>query len=238
MIVDNFDTYGQFVFDTRTDTIHSVELLARPRNARKRIDLDTFFELVEDESLVQWFICQVKQGHQFQQLTGIHPHINADRRILESTTLVSMLGVHTEYDMTLEITQVQGLPAVERIKKLRECKAHHVRVALDDYTLDNNMYDIAEYEFAMIKLDRTMLIRAETDYQYAKRLKDLVALFPDTEFVVEGVENAHQVRMMESLGFHLFQGYYFHKAELLSDLTERYLLPKGVPRDKVPPATI
>ena len=238
MIVHNFDTYGQFVYDVDRDEIHSVELLARPKTTRKRVDLETFFELIEDTALVNWFDLQVKQGYKFYNNTGIHPHVNIDRRVLDAIKVSSHLPNGETFPFTLEITQVQGLPTVKRIQKLRDCENCDVTIALDDYVISNDIFKITEYQFDIIKLDRSMIVRAETDYRYVQRLTDLVNRFPTTEFVVEGVENAHQVALMRSIGFNLFQGYYFHKPEPLDWLFEHYRLPEGTTLETAPKATI
>lgn len=218
MIMKNFKTYGQYIYDTRDDTIHSVEFLARPVEVNVPMDLDAFFSLVESPTLERWFLYQLEQAALFYKLTGIRAHINLDARTLgrlNAKNLTKLVG--TDIQVAVEITQIQGLPIHEEVNYLHSLAPDNVKIVLDDLDIKNNLEELQKYKFHEVKIDRSMVEAVENDFHIAKKLKDIKKAF-DVEMIVEGVENIHQLLMLQKLGFNIFQGFYFSKPESLQDI--------------------
>lgn len=217
MIVQNFETKGQLIYDARNDKVHSVELLARPKTGE--LDIEKFFQNVQTDSLTKWFTMQIEEAVSFNRITGIETHVNLDKRtLMEDFGLInSMLSsVPENSNITVEITQIHGLPNPVYISKLEN---KNIKFALDDFVIMDKPIEnsLIEYKFDTIKIDRSMLMRAENCFDTLQKLKTLRRML-DVEFIVEGVENYHQMAMMQDAGFYLFQGYYFHKPEPLENL--------------------
>lgn len=227
MIKTNFSTYGQIIYDTKTDSVHSVEFLSRPKDGID-IDIERYFKTIDDESLMKWFNHQIGEAIDFYKKTSIEPHVNIDLDIFEKITELDAWD-YEDYDsqFTLEITQVRGLPSVEILNQLKDpinfpskWPWKGIRVALDDYDM-NNIYhtDLDGYNFDMIKIDKSLVHAAIMSKDVYDHLIELRRKH-DCEFVVEGVETIYQVEMLQRMGFHLFQGYFFHKPEPLETLIE------------------
>lgn len=174
MIMKNFKTYGQYIYDTRDDTIHSVEFLARPMEVNVPMDLDAFFSLVESPTLERWFLYQLEQAALFYKLTGIRAHINLDARTLDRLNakhLTKLVGI--DIQVAVEITQIQGLPIHEEVNYLHSLAPDNVKIVLDDLDIKNNLEELQKYKFHEVKIDRSMVEAVENDFHIAKKLKDI-----------------------------------------------------------------
>lgn len=218
MLVTNFKTYVQLIYDVTTDAFVSAELLARP--SAGKLDIENFFKNVDTSSLTAWFEQQVTESILFKQQTNISAHVNIDKRtIIEDKDIVlqSINDPENEH-LILEITQVQGLPEKECFRKFSNKIKCTIKFALDDFIFDcMNYTTLREHEFDVIKIDRSVIHEANTNYTVQKNLIQLQHDF-DAEFIVEGVETHNDVELMKSLGFTKFQGYFYHKPQPLNDV--------------------
>jgi len=230
MIKDNFETYGQLVYDAYRDNVHSVEFLGRLKND-VGVEIEHFFKNAEKADLVRWFNHQIDEAIEFYRTTGFEPHVNIDLSVFDEITRLEAWEREAEdVKFTLEVTQVQGVPDLEIISQLKDPKNFPTKwpwkgitLALDDYDM-NNMKQIEilkDYKFDIIKIDKSLVSKAESDYKIYKHLLDMKKNF-NSNFIVEGVETAAQYRMLTDMGFHLFQGYFFHKPERLEDIISAY----------------
>lgn len=228
MIKSNFSTYGQIIYDTKTNSVHSVEFLSRPKDGAA-MDIELYFKNIDNASLMFWFNHQIGEAINFYRTTGVTPHVNIDFRTFEQVT-ESYAWEHKADDVsfTLEFTQIEGLPESNLIEELKNPSNFPTKwpwkglhTALDDYDMNNVMHNnVEKYNFDIIKIDKSLVKIAETSNEVYNHLKKMVET-RDCEFIVEGVENIYQLRMMQEMGFHLFQGYYFHKPEPLENLIKK-----------------
>lgn len=225
---NKFTTYGQCIYDARTHQIHSVELLSRPTDGSD-IDVEAYFANASGDELTEYFNHQIGEAIDFYRETGIEPHVNIDLRTFENITQ-SGKWEHEAQDVefTLEVTQVQGLPDSELIEMIRDPKNFPslwpwkgLKVALDDYDI-NNYYNtnLNDYNFDIVKLDKSLLYASETDHTLHTRIGKIKNSI-SSEFIVEGVENIYQSMMLVHYGCYLHQGYFYHKPEPLEDLIKR-----------------
>lgn len=223
MLVKNFSTYGQIIHDTKTESVHSVEFLSRP-TADVNLDIEATFKAADKYDLTKWFLHQQKQALDFYKATGLEAHVNIDVSAFEYMYDNNMFE-HEDKNaaFTMEITQIQGLPDKHYVDCIKSCdKFKYVKCALDDYDMYNIVNkNLADYEFDIIKFDKSIIAKAEQDEKVFKHIKNLVKNNPDVDFIAEGMESIYQVQMMESIGIHLFQGYFFHKPEPLDSLLNR-----------------
>lgn len=223
MIVNNFHSVGQLVVDTRDNSINSIELLARPNKNSNTVNIEAFFANVETISLTRWFSKQLQLALDLYNKTGIEIHINIDKRTLDEHEselhdfLIDWVGGRP---LTLEITQLHGLPSPEKVSRLRV--NDNIKIALDDFVFmnDNVQNSLHEYNFDIIKLDKAIVTECMYSYETLNKIKALHQMF-NVEFIVEGVETYDQYMMLQDLGFYLFQGYYFHTPETIDQLYKR-----------------
>lgn len=218
MIMSNFTTYGQYIYDISDHSIHSVEFLARPKSLEVPMDLDSFFSIVQDHTLEKWFQYQLQQAIFLYNKTGIRAQVNLDLRTIKKldryilNNLPSLNGF-----VTIEITQIQGIPTKDVVNSLHSIAPDNIRIALDDLEATNDLARLKEYNFHEIKVDRSMVKMVETDYLLSRKLLVIKDTF-DVDIIIEGVENIHQLNVLKNLGFNLFQGFYFSRPKPLTEI--------------------
>lgn len=125
----------------------------------------------------------------------------------------------------LENEDFDNVPRQARaiLKKLRD---EGVKIALDDYgsfNADKSAYN--RYNFDVLKIDKHIIDKANetNDYSEIKNIyKMAIEKNPNVEVVVEGVENAKEVKELQKIGNFSYQGFYFSKAIKIDDLIEKY----------------
>jgi len=93
--------------------------------------------------------------------------------------------------------------------------------ALDDFgTGFANIAQVVALPFSIVKLDRSMLIAAESTN--AALFEGLIEIFTKIghAVIIEGVETVEQVRRVARLGAHVIQGYFFAKPMSEAELLE------------------
>ena len=99
-----------------------------------------------------------------------------------------------------------------------------VTFSLDDYgTGYSNLTNVLKYPFHIVKLDKSMVWYAMENERAMCALRHTVAMMQDLDkhIVAEGVETREQRDILEELGCHYLQGYYFSKPVPEPDFLER-----------------
>ena len=102
--------------------------------------------------------------------------------------------------------------------------------ALDDFgTGFANISQVVALPFSIVKLDRSMLIAAESTN--ATLFEGLIEIFTKIglSVIIEGVETVEQVRRVARLGAHVIQGYFFAKPMSEAELLEFIKKPPAKP---------
>ena len=224
-----FETYGQKIIDTRTNTISAVEFLCRTRDGVD-IDLDEWFATVDRWKSLRWTDQQIHEAVVFTRHTGVKACVNIDNEILDLLKVSHIKALTGFRPIELEMTQVRKLASFDKIYAFKEelTRSNYqkqISISLDDYVINNNKHELERFSefFDTIKLDKSNLIGLET-VQVQNELKDFLNYLEvyNTEHIVEGVETQQQLEILQHLGFHTFQGFYFHKAEPLYQLDATY----------------
>ncbi len=181
------------------ENLHAFELLFRSSHANGAQILDevgatatvinhTFSDLGADAVLGQYpgFI-NLPAGMIFSDVLELLPK---DRVVLELLE-------------TVEITD----PLIER---LRELRGMGFRLALDDYVGDETLYDKVLELVEVVKVD-VMGVSADNLATVTQRLKRR-----PVRLLAEKVNSKEQAERCLSLGYELFQGYYFAKPTLIT----------------------
>lgn len=129
-----------------------------------------------------------------------------------------LYGIMDEYDIpysciNLEVTET--VIARDILWNTMERMAvGGVTFSLDDYgTGYSNLTNVLKYPFHIVKLDKSMVWYAMENERAMCALRHTVGMMQelDKHIVAEGVETQEQLAVLEELGCHYLQGYYFSK---------------------------
>lgn len=220
----NLQIYAQRIVDAEGNTL-KVELLSRLENAESDIALEDLFREMTPAQTLEVAERQMLAGSILHSQTGISVSINVDNSVLVEKQLQQRLLEMCEcyrYPMILEFTELRPMPPADEINRLFfEIKQNDITIALDDFgTGFNGMSVFADYDFDIIKIDRSMISGIESRSQKQKILHHIRELLDalDKTHVVEGVETEERYQNLVDLGFTTFQGYLFHRPENVGDI--------------------
>lgn len=222
--VKTLQTYAQRIVDSEGNTL-KVELLSRlPGNDGNIVLEDLFREMTPSQTL-DVAERQMLAGSILHSQTGISVSINVDNSVLVEQGLQERLlemCTRYRYPMILEFTELRPMPPADEINRLFfELKQNNITIALDDFgTGFNGMSVFADYDFDIIKIDRSMISGIESRPQKQKILQHIRELLDALEktHVVEGVETEERYERLIELGFDTFQGYLFHRPENVGEI--------------------
>ena len=213
MLVAYIDVFigRQPIFD-RKENIYAYELLHRkdetnvfpnmnPEEATLQLLINTFLTVGIDE-----VVGQTKSFVNFSEKLLSHDimnQIDPDYVVIE----------------ILEDTKVT-LSFIQKLKKLRN---KGFTLALDDFVMeaDNNLYDEVFKLVHIIKIDYLF-----TPEDERKRMENIIKGYPNLSLLAEKIETEEQYIEARRSGYHLFQGYYFAKPEIVkrSDIPSNQVL--------------
>ena len=200
------------------------EILTRPCTA---VDPETYFAdlgVVEQFSVLEWHL---GLSRVIADVLGASVAINIHNRLVESEPdrdrFIDLIAAN-ETPVTLEFTETYPMPPVEvanrMLREIREC-GH--RSALDDFGAGlNGMSLLTDYDFDVIKLDRSLILDLAIRPEKQRTMKILAQMIEvlGKSHVVEGVETEDVHRMLIDAGFRNFQGYLFHRPQPLVELID------------------
>lgn len=204
------------------DPIVTGEILTRPDSSELPEAYFSGLGIVDQFSVFEWHL---GLSHSIADVLGASVAINIHNRLVESNSdrdrFIAMISAH-ETPVTLEFTETYPMPPVEianrMLREIREC-GH--RSALDDFGAGlNGMSLLTEYDFDVIKLDRSLILDLADRPEKQKTMRVLAQMIDvlGKSHVVEGVETEVVHRILLDAGFSTFQGYLFHHPQSLSEL--------------------
>lgn len=139
-----------------------------------------------------------------------------------------LYGIMDEYDIpysciNLEVTETVIARDI-LWNTMERMTVGGVTFSLDDYgTGYSNLTNVLKYPFHIVKLDKSMVWYAMENERAMCALRHTVAMMQDLNkhIVAEGVETREQRDILEELGCHYLQGYYFSKPVPEPDFLER-----------------
>lgn len=212
---------GQKIAKVDSDDFY-LEILTRrlPNAASAQINISDFFQSLSAEERFAIFDEQNQLADKLFEATGIKSSINLDNEIMKSEGLrqKALESIqHSSAPTTYEFTETYPIPLPELMNPIFELlRSCGKRSALDDFgTGFNGMSLFVDYDFDIVKIDRSLIIDIESKPSKLKVLT-LIRQMIDAlgkDHVVEGVESHMQLDMLHSCGFHNFQGFLLHKPE-------------------------
>ena len=225
---DEFQIAIQPIIDNKTNTIHSLEALARWHlKSVGNITPLEFIPLIEKlgySSTFGWLIVEKCCKHiQYNRIESVN--INISVSFLKSPNFISkLLKMTKEYEispsqLTLEITESifldHDLAVQERLLKL---SGLGFKLSLDDFgTGFSSIISLYKLPFNQIKIDKLFTQELDSNIHF----KSLFVFLSETakkmgiELVAEGVECKDQLCKLKSYGVTHVQGYFLGKPILI-----------------------
>ncbi len=219
-IVNRVHFFAQQVVDISATATKKYELLSRPRNPWGGTSIEQFFSGLEPEQHLCIIEAQLSLAEKLFETTGAECAINVDNMILKDEShqesLCKMAEAH-HFPVTFEFTEVNPMPPVDKVNPLlNTLRSLGITPSLDDFgTGFNGMSLFVDYDFDIVKIDRSLISDLSGRSKKAEVLGLLAKMIDtlDKAHVVEGVESIEQLALLADLGFHCFQGFYFHQPE-------------------------
>jgi len=166
-----------------------------------------------------WLFLNINPG------TCIHPEASLER--LASQCQQS--GIHPE-KVVLELVETASDNPAALLEFIHKAKARGFQIAIDDFGMgDSNFERLWRINPLIVKLDRSLLVNAETNSRARMLLESLVKMIRESGSLVllEGIENHAQARIALETEADLLQGFLFARptglAEHQPEVTERNL---------------
>ncbi|NRB37183.1 MAG: EAL domain-containing protein [Pseudomonadales bacterium] len=219
--------------------LSGAEVLLRCQlNSGKFISPDDFIPILEQSADIvevgYWIVRQTCL--QFSQwLTpwiwqeGAHISINVSPRQLQDINFCPrFMAIIEEYEipakmLVIEITE--SLFAAENdvmVDNLMRIHEHGIKLSMDDFgTGYSSLSYLKRFPLDYLKIDRCFVNELETNNEDRAVVQAIMAVCQEfgIEVVAEGVETLEQAKILQNIGCHYFQGYYFARPMKLDDFS-------------------
>jgi diguanylate cyclase (GGDEF)-like protein/PAS domain S-box-containing protein len=222
--------YYQPEVDLRTNRIIGFEALVRWKHAQKGLlPPSAFIPLAEETGLIlplgDWGLNEAcrqlvtwRKGSR-TELQGTRMSVNLSARQFEQPNLVERVRqVLAETGLgpgalRLEVTESSLIAdAGAAVKTMRSLGDLGVGLHMDDFGVGySSLHYLQRFPFDTLKIDKSFVQGVVTDresHQIVRSILDLARSF-GMDVVAEGIEDADQLRELQSLGCPCGQGYYF-----------------------------
>ncbi len=221
--------YYQPIVSLETNCLEGVEALVRWQHPeRGLVSPAEFIHLAEETGIIialdQWVLknacCQLRCWQQqfptFSHLTlsvnlSGH-HFDQMDYIEQINQIIATTGILGQY-LKLEITESVLLSNPETIEEmLKQLRKSNIQVCLDDFgTGYSSLSYLHRFPLNILKIDRSFVSTLEAHDSRMAVVSTIVTLGHELgiEVIAEGMETAHQIQCLKSLGCHYGQGYYF-----------------------------
>jgi diguanylate cyclase (GGDEF)-like protein/PAS domain S-box-containing protein len=225
---EQFELHYQPLVNLDTQRIVGVEALVRWHHPERGLLLPAeFIPVAEETGLIvpigRWILAEAcRQAAQWQSADPAHLisiGVNLSPRQLHDTELVEAAAAAlvdaglAASALTIEITEnlLLGDSSLAEAR-LAQLRAMGIRIAVDDFgTGYSSLAYLRRLPVDILKIDRSFVAPLPDGPRPAALVRSIIDLAAalDVDTVAEGVENAEQAAILNSLGCHVAQGYYF-----------------------------
>ena len=224
---DALRVFYQPVIDLTTGHVCGTEALLRWKSAtRGMVPPGVFIPIAEESDLIltlgEWILRTATHdiAQRLAQLpAGFDLHVNLSARQLIQSDFVSTLQkVLTDsglpaHHLTLELTEsllIEQDYVIE--ERLRTIRAMGIRIAIDDFgTGYSSLAYLSRLPLDCLKIDQSFVRKLSTSAPDAAIITAVLHMANgfDLHAIAEGVETAHEARLLRDMGCNSGQGYYF-----------------------------
>lgn len=232
---NEFETYFQPKYNLKLKRFSGAEALLRWHHPERGTILPgAFISLAEQSDLVirlDYYVIDRVCKHlaewrdKGQRLLPIS--VNISKRTLFTVDIakhieqtIKKYGVNP---LLLEIEIVESPSPYDvlfLLTTVKKIKALNIKVAIDDFgTGFSSLSYIKKIPFDIIKIDKSFLSDIEIDEKSRGLVKEIIKLCHvlETYVVIEGVQEAEQIKLLKSMGADSIQGYYYSEPLKPSD---------------------
>jgi len=221
-------SYYQPILRSCDGKIVAVEALARWKHPRRGIvGPDEFIPLAEDTRLIvpigEWMLrtaCRdVKQW--IDRGLDLRLSVNLSVRQFQEMTLLHTIDsilTETSFDpsrLEFEVTETVAMQNADfTMGLLRDLRQRNISIAIDDFGVgQSSLIYLRQFPINTIKIDRVFINDMLNDATDSAIVNTIITLAHTLGLsaTAEGVESEGQMRMLQSFGCDLLQGYYFSR---------------------------
>lgn len=237
---EGFYVEYQPLIESGSYNLYSAETLLRYNSAKRgRVFPDEFIPILEQSGLIvqvgAWVLeqalLQCKKWRAYAP--DMRVSVNFSVVQLEQPDIVKdVLSILARTGMsgdslTVEITESLHLHDINRINTtISQFKAVGVQIAIDDFgTGYSNIAYLKELDIDEIKIDRTFVMDIRKDTYNYNLINNTIEFAKANGIRVccEGVEESHELMILERMSPDLFQGYFFDRPSNPDYIVNRYL---------------
>ncbi|HBE09279.1 MAG: EAL domain-containing protein [Eubacterium sp.] len=235
-----FVPFFQPQYDVLTNKMWSVEILARWIESDGNVIMPGYFipelEMSNDILKLDWYMieeaCIFLSKLDSNNIPKIPISINlSGKHVYEVNTVSRLCEIVDSYSIPhrliiLEVAEstLMENPGVIKVL-LDEFKSNGFRIAIDDFGNGSQTMDyIANLNFDVLKIDRTMFNRDVDDIEFQKEMKVIFdyATKRHLNTVAQGIETREMLDYLKFLGCRIVQGYIYDKPMPESVFIERF----------------
>lgn len=238
---DEFVLNYQPIYSDSGNSLWGFEVLLRWENASEMISPNEFIGIAEETKLIQpigeWVIDTAlselamwnkKLGIQLKIAINLSP-VQLENEILDQFIADKLLQYGVDASLIeFEITETALLEFSEsNTNVIKRIDALGCDISLDDFgTGFSSFTGLQKLPISVIKVDRSIIPKNEEDASNKRLFGALIAMIDHLQLtaVAEGVETQGQYDYCRQAGVGRLQGYYMHRATLLSDQVMQQLL--------------
>ena len=234
-----FTLQYQPIFELATGRLHKAEALVRWQPPqRAMVSPAEFIPLAESSGLIleigDWVFrqalddaCRLRDAAGADSLVDISVNVSPVQFFNDATLTERWLALLDERAyppaaVTLEITEGLLLDLTDEVRaKLRAFSGAGVQIALDDFgTGYSSLAYLRKFEIDYLKIDRAFVGNIDRDPEALALCEAIVAMAHrlGLKVVVEGIETAAQLALMQAAGCDYAQGYYLGRPAGIADL--------------------
>ncbi len=238
---DGLEVYYQPIYSMKDNAFTSAEALVRlkDRETLGFVSPEVFIPMAEKKGLIRELsnivfekVCAYAAENNLKEKGISYIEVNLSAIQSADKHLPKLLfGIMNKYGITpdfinLEITETASVKAGEQLSiNMQKLKEAGCRFSMDDFgTGYSNLAQIAQVQFKLIKLDKTLIWPCfEEDGDNARVvLEACINMIHKLgiSIVAEGVETKEQVELLEQQGVEYLQGYFYSRPLPQEDFTQ------------------
>lgn len=237
-----FEVFLQPKVELLHNKVIGAEALVRYRHEEMGyIQPSQFIGMLEKNNLIRYIdlfvfeeVC--KQLEKWKKRDSFSPivSLNFSRlTLLERDILSSMEAIISRYDISkkhieIEITEsVSNMGKSVLLQAARDLYRAGFAISLDDFgTKYTNLSILADIDFSMLKLDKSLVGELETRRNHQLILKNIIYMCKDLgiDVLAEGIETKEQEKILRRLECQMGQGYLYGKPMPITEFDETYVM--------------
>jgi diguanylate cyclase (GGDEF)-like protein len=241
---EQFEVFYQPVVNSGTGAMIGAEALLRWNHPhRGLLTPDAFLVVSEEMGLMEplgdWILRQATlQATEWQRIDPARAFsiaVNLSAPEMFSADLIGRVDRALDESglagrlLVLEITErIMMANTDQAMRQLEELRKLGVRIAIDDFgTGHSSLAYLRDLPIDILKVDRSFVNPLGSDRQALALLRAIVGIADalDLDVVVEGAETAAEIELLDQLGCHIVQGFYYGRPTSAAELSSRLTWP-------------